>query len=144
MIKKLTLQDNTRIVCEKDFMLALRYVQNTVNQLVDAVNGILDYAPLEMAMKAEPEKVNMDIESPVVKMWKEKLDKIERENRAKIDRQIVETLIRPSENVQQVSYTAPGDITVFHGFNCSVEFDIPLPKGTRITIKSITKGGDNE
>ena len=25
-----------------------------VNQLVDAVNGILDYAPLEMAQKAEP------------------------------------------------------------------------------------------
>ena len=49
-----------------------------------------------------------------------------------------------AENVQQVSYTAPGDITVFHGFNCSVEFDTPLPKGTRITIKSITKGGDNE
>lgn len=26
-----------------------------INELVDAVNGILDYAPLEMAMKAEPE-----------------------------------------------------------------------------------------
>jgi hypothetical protein len=77
-----------------------------VNQLVDAINGILDYAPLEMAMKAEPKT--------------------------------------PAETVQQVSYIAPGDITVFHGFNCSVEFDIPLPKGTRITIKSITKGGDNE
>ena len=25
-----------------------------INELVDAVNGILDYAPLEMAMKAEP------------------------------------------------------------------------------------------
>lgn len=77
-----------------------------IDELVDAVNGILDYAPLEMAMKAEPKT--------------------------------------PAETVQQVSYTAPGDITVFHGFNCSVEFDIPLPKGTRITIKSITKGGDNE
>ena len=27
---------------------------NKINELVDAVNGILDYAPLEMAMKAEP------------------------------------------------------------------------------------------
>ena len=26
---------------------------NKINELVDAVNGILDYAPLEMAMKAE-------------------------------------------------------------------------------------------
>lgn len=50
----------------------------------------------------------------------------------------------PAENVQQISYMAPGDITVFHGFNCSVEFDTPLPYGTRITIKTITKGGDNE
>ena len=48
------------------------------------------------------------------------------------------------ENVQQVSYIAPGDMTLFHGAGCSVEFDTPLPKGTRITIKSITKGGNNE
>lgn len=27
---------------------------NKINELVDAVNEILDYAPLEMAMKAEP------------------------------------------------------------------------------------------
>ena len=81
-------------------------VIDKINELVDAVNGILDYAPLEMAMKAEPKT--------------------------------------PAETVQQVSYMAPGDITVFHGFNCSVEFDIPLPKGTRITIKSIIKGGNND
>lgn len=30
-------------------------LQIKINELVDAVNGILDYAPLEMAMKAEPE-----------------------------------------------------------------------------------------
>ena len=139
MIERLDIKDY-----ENKEQLVWVGVINKLNALIDTVNGILDYAPLEMAMKAGPEKVNMDIESPVVKMWKEKLDKIERENRAKIDRQIVETLIRPSENVQQVSYMAPGNITVFHGFGCSVEFDIPLPKGTRITIKSITKGGDNE
>lgn len=27
---------------------------NKINELVDAVNGILDYAPLEMAQKVEP------------------------------------------------------------------------------------------
>lgn len=54
MIKQLTLQDDTRLVYRKDYILALRYIQQTVNQLVDAVNGILDYAPLGMAMKAEP------------------------------------------------------------------------------------------
>ena len=40
MIKKLTLQDDTRILCRKDYMLALRYVQQTINQLVDAVNEL--------------------------------------------------------------------------------------------------------
>lgn len=29
-----------------------------INEVVDAVNKILDYAPLEMAMKAEPEPVD--------------------------------------------------------------------------------------
>lgn len=29
-------------------------VLEKINELVDTVNGILDYAPLEMAMKAEP------------------------------------------------------------------------------------------
>ena len=29
-------------------------MQVKINELVDAVNGILDYAPLEMAMKVEP------------------------------------------------------------------------------------------
>ena len=32
-----------------------------LNQLVDAVNGILDYAPLEMAQKAEPEYKNRNV-----------------------------------------------------------------------------------
>lgn len=32
----------------------LREIMDKLNELVDAVNGILDYAPLEMAMKAEP------------------------------------------------------------------------------------------
>lgn len=32
------------------------------NALVDAVNGILDYAPLEMAMKAEPEKCETPVD----------------------------------------------------------------------------------
>lgn len=40
MIKKLTLQDDSRILCGKDYMLALRYVQQTINQLVDAVNEL--------------------------------------------------------------------------------------------------------
>lgn len=41
--------------------------------------------------------------------------------------------------MQQITYMAPGDITVFHGFGCSVEFDVPPPEGTIITIKSKIK-----
>ena len=91
-----------------------------INELIDTVNGILDYAPLKMAMKAEPKKCEIPAENATISKM---------EN--------VETL---AENVQQISYMAPGDITVFQGFGCSVEFDRPLPEGTRITIKSITKG----
>ena len=54
MIEKLDLPSSARLVCGKDYDLAFKYIKQTVNQLVDAVNGILDYAPLEMAMKAEP------------------------------------------------------------------------------------------
>lgn len=33
-----------------------------INELADAVNGILNYAPLEMAMKAEPEPADPYVE----------------------------------------------------------------------------------
>ena len=46
MIKKLE-DAYAGIISKKDIILK-------INELVDAVNGILYYAPLEMAMKAEP------------------------------------------------------------------------------------------
>lgn len=73
-----------------------------INELVDAVNGILDYAPLEMAMKAEPDQY------------------------------------------KSITYMSDGHIKKFYGHDSIVELEVPLPQGTRITIKSITKGGDNE
>lgn len=50
MIKKLDIKNY-----ENKQQLIWFGVINKLNELVDAVNGILDYAPLEMAMKAEPE-----------------------------------------------------------------------------------------
>ena len=41
------------------------------------------------------EIVNMDIDSPVIKMWKQKLAQINREKQAKIDRAIIDALIKP-------------------------------------------------
>ena len=57
MIKKLnrTLRheiDNGFTISEP---VSIGEMQEKINELVDAVNGILDYAPLEMATKAEPE-----------------------------------------------------------------------------------------
>lgn len=81
-----------------------------INELVDAVNGILDYAPLEMAMKAEPKT--------------------------------------PAENVQSdyvITYMSDGHIKKFYGHDSIVELEVPLPQGTRITIREPeTKGGNNE
>ena len=41
MIEKLELPSSARLVCGKDYDLAFKYIKQTVNQLVDAVNGIL-------------------------------------------------------------------------------------------------------
>lgn len=49
MIEKLDIKDY-----ENKEQLVWVGVINKLNALIDAVNGILDYAPLEMAMKAEP------------------------------------------------------------------------------------------
>lgn len=68
MIKKLdrhikTEENGVRISCPPTHADCI----DKINELVDAVNGILDYAPLEMAMKAEPktrpENVQEDPES---------------------------------------------------------------------------------
>lgn len=51
MIKKIEMPEMDETY--KSAMFA-KILGNKINELVDAVNGILDYAPLEMAMKAEP------------------------------------------------------------------------------------------
>lgn len=40
MIEKLELPSSARLVCGKDYDLAFKYIKQTVNQLVDAVNGL--------------------------------------------------------------------------------------------------------
>ena len=56
MIEKLRILDDipTNTQIEKNILIICSSYTNKINELVDAVNGILDYAPLEMAMKAEP------------------------------------------------------------------------------------------
>ena len=50
MIEKLKIYEET----PSGYKHPENLIQDKINELVDAVNGILDYAPLEMAMKAEP------------------------------------------------------------------------------------------
>lgn len=99
MIERLDIKDY-----ENKEQLVWFGVINKINALVDAVNGILDYAPLEMAMKAEPEP----------------------------------------DQYKSITYMSDGHIKKFYGHDSIVELEVPLPQGTRITIKSITKGGDND
>ena len=66
-----------------------------LQEVDDAVNGILDYAPLEMAMKAEPEP----------------------------------------DQYKSITYMSDGHIKKFYGHDSIVELEVPLPQGTRITIK---------
>lgn len=57
---------------------------NKINELVDAVNGILDYAPLEMAMKAEPTELDISKSYKNDQLTLATLDyskKLEKENR---------------------------------------------------------------
>ncbi len=58
MISKLVMQKLTIAGKEYEYPDTTALVEK-INELADAVNGILDYAPLEMAMKAE--KPNIDI-----------------------------------------------------------------------------------
>ena len=58
MISKLVMQKLTIAGKEYEYPDTTALV-GKINELADAVNGILDYAPLEMAMKAE--KPNIDI-----------------------------------------------------------------------------------
>lgn len=39
-------------------------------------------------------KISMDIETPLVKMWRKELEKIERKKQIERDRQLVECLIK--------------------------------------------------
>lgn len=63
MIEKMNLYTNA----PSGFKTEQYTFQEKINELIDTVNGILDYAPLEMTMKAEPktrsENVQPDAES---------------------------------------------------------------------------------
>lgn len=44
------------------------------------------------------EKISMDIETPLMKMWRKELEKIERKKQIELDRQLVDYLIKGGNN----------------------------------------------
>lgn len=59
-------------------------------------------------------------------------------------RKVLETTYKEPDLYKSMTYMSDGHTTKFYGHDSIVELECPLPQGTRITIKSITKGGDNE
>lgn len=57
-------------------------LKDKINELVDAVNGILDYAPLEMAMKAEPQTRSENVQPVAETRSKNVQDELERTRKA--------------------------------------------------------------
>lgn len=51
--KSINWDDTPEAMLERHYIISDVYEK--INELIEVVNGILDYAPLEMAMKAEPE-----------------------------------------------------------------------------------------
>lgn len=87
MIKKVSFLDaSVNCVDYNGFVhnVADSSIINKINELVNAVNGILDYAPLEMAMKAEPAKLDIPKSYKNDQLTLATLDyskKLEKENR---------------------------------------------------------------
>lgn len=78
MIEKIVIQKLTIAGKEYEYPDTTALV-GKINELADAVNGILDYAPLEMAMKAEP-KTESDRTRKALELATERLQQIAHES----------------------------------------------------------------
>lgn len=59
-------------------------------------------------------------------------------------KKVLEITYKEPDPCKSMTYMSDGHIKKFYGHDSIVELEVPLPQGTRITIKSITKGGNNE
>lgn len=59
-------------------------------------------------------------------------------------KKVLEITYKEPDPCKSITYMSDGHIKKFYGHDSIVELEVPLPQGTKITIRSITKGGDNE
>lgn len=59
-------------------------------------------------------------------------------------RKVLELGYKEPDQYKSITFMSDGHIKKFYGHDSIVELEVPLPQGTKITIRSIAKGGDNE
>lgn len=58
-------------------------------------------------------------------------------------RKVLEITYKEPDQYKSITFMSDGHIKKFYGHDSIVELEVPLPQGTKITIRSI-KGGDND
>ena len=161
MIEKI--KNKTGTYCGQTLPVCQDTIINKINELCDAVNGILDYAPLEMAMKAEPKVATMskdiwhrydeapkhqDIIMTDTGCWAYRADLLafETENKDLSDKiGKLETELEKTRKALDVAVDALNTIKGKHDPRCAVyHIDEKTAYDALEQIESITKGGDNE
>jgi hypothetical protein len=59
-------------------------------------------------------------------------------------RKVLEITYKEPDQYKSITFMSDGHIKKFYGHDSIVELEVPLPQGTKITIRSIAKGGGNE
>lgn len=59
-------------------------------------------------------------------------------------KKVLEITYKEPDQYKSITFMSDGHIKKFYGHDSIVELEVPLPQGTKITIISIAKGGNNE
>lgn len=114
-------------------------VWTKINELVDAVNTI--------QKEREAERFEIQEWIGILEAVRKSVNTHEKQIDELQMKAEPEKCKTPTENVQPdyaITYMSDGHIKKFYGHDSIVELECPLPQGTKITIRSIAKGGDNE
>lgn len=61
-----------------------------------------------------------------------------------LHRKVSEITYKEPDQYKSITYMSDGHIKKFYGHDSIVELEAPLPQGTKITIRSIAKGSNND
>lgn len=59
-------------------------------------------------------------------------------------KKVLEITYKEPDPFKSMTYMSNGHNKKFYGHDSIVELEVPLPQGTKITIRSIAKGDDND